>query len=164
MSFKKEFEECIENIRAIEVSFQIAKEMEELLPSFFSNNLSRLKQINKTLKQVKRKQSGILFFLNKHRERKTEIVNSVTVRLNPNKTANKEQSYDIRAYLTLNDRFRIQKDLFNDDVEFMERIINQLNTLRTLSEAENYLDGMFEWDWESESAGLFKEILEKHFT
>ncbi|GHT41729.1 hypothetical protein FACS189437_08980 [Bacteroidia bacterium] len=205
MSFKKEFEECIESIRAIEVSFSIAKDLDVLLPTFFDNNLARLKKLEEELKRIKKTQSGIQ---NRQRmqERKEElnsiwqttretiaakmqrekkpvkstVINPKTSKLETLKkeavkfTEDKSPAFpidkksfgikaEIETYLTVNDRFIIQKDLFNDDARFMDIIVNQLNTLNSMEETLKYLDDMFAWDWESESAWIFREILEKRF-
>jgi hypothetical protein len=187
MSFKKEFEECIESIRAIEMSFLIAKDLDVLLPTFFDNNFARLKKLEEELKRIKKIQSGI-DNRQKIEERKEEL-NSIwqttkdkiafkkiknlkeeAVKFTEDKLlsfSKEKKNFNIKAeiqsYLTINDRFLIQRDLFNDDAKFMDIIMNQLNTLNSMEEALQYLDSMFAWDWESESAWIFREILEQRF-
>ncbi|GHT02107.1 hypothetical protein FACS189440_17640 [Bacteroidia bacterium] len=181
MSFKKEFEECIESIRAIEMSFLIAKDLDVLLPTFFENNFARLKKVNEELKRIKNLQPGMDNRQNSiwqatkdkivskiQKEEKTFLPETVEMKedkpfIFSNNIKNLGIKTEIQNYLTLNDRFLIQRDLFNDNAEFMDSIVNQLNTLNTMEETLHYLDSMFAWDWESDSARLFKEIVEKRF-
>jgi hypothetical protein len=181
MSFKKEFEECIESIRAIEMSFLIAKDLDVLLPTFFENNFARLKKVNEELKRIKNLQPGMENRQNSiwqatkdkiaskiQKEEKTFIPEPVEMKedkpfIFSNNIKNLGIKTEIQNYITLNDRFLIQRDLFNDNAELMDSIVSQLNTLNTMEETLYYLDSMFAWNWENDSARLFKEIVEKRF-
>ena len=92
MSFKKELEESIENIRAIEMSFVIAKDLEVLLPSFFDNNSDRLALLRKELKRIKRMQSKRQF---KQKIQKTmETCRSVWQSVKDKMTAKKQHDVE----------------------------------------------------------------------
>jgi predicted nucleic acid-binding Zn-ribbon protein len=71
---------------------------------------------------------------------------------------------DLKKSLTLNDRFRFQKDLFGNDVRCMDNTLNDLNAFSSLKETTDYLRNRFAWNWEDESTLAFKEILEKRFS
>jgi hypothetical protein len=71
---------------------------------------------------------------------------------------------DLKKSLSLNDRFRFQRNLFDNNAGLMDRTLDDLNTFSSLQETVDYLNNYFSWDWRSESAAAFKEILEKHFT
>jgi hypothetical protein len=45
----------------------------------------------------------------------------------------------------------------------MDKTLDDLNTLSSLSETFDYLNSHFSWDWRNEPATAFKEILEKRF-
>ncbi len=70
---------------------------------------------------------------------------------------------DFRQSLSLNDRFRFQRDLFGGNAMAMNAALDQINGFNTLPEAFDFLDNLFHWDWEQESAAAFKELLEKRF-
>jgi primosomal protein N'' len=71
---------------------------------------------------------------------------------------------DLKKSLSLNDRFRFQRNLFENNAGLMDKTLDELNNLSTLKETLDYLNSRFAWNWENEPAGAFKEILEKRFT
>ncbi|MDL2224268.1 hypothetical protein LJB92_03030 [Bacteroidales bacterium OttesenSCG-928-M06] len=70
---------------------------------------------------------------------------------------------DIRSSLSLNDRFRFQRDLFRGNNEIMDEALTQLNYFDSIKDALFYLDEQFSWDWEDPSVKAFKEVLKKRF-
>jgi hypothetical protein len=71
---------------------------------------------------------------------------------------------DLKKSLSLNDRFLFQRNLFDNNAGLMDKILDDLNTFSSLQETVDYLNNCFSWDWRSDPAAAFKEILEKHFT
>ena len=69
---------------------------------------------------------------------------------------------DLSSCLTLNDRFRFQRDLFNGNVEQMNQTLKKLNDFNSMEEVVSYLSNL-DWDWENDSAQAFIEMLEKRF-
>jgi len=71
---------------------------------------------------------------------------------------------DLRKALSINDRFRFQRDLFSGDVHVMDETLRRLNECASFEEAIAFLDDHFRWEWEDKSVSDFKEILEKRFS
>lgn len=70
---------------------------------------------------------------------------------------------DLTKSLTINLRFMFLRDLFEGNEAEMNQTLTHLNTLPTLKEAMNYLNGARAVSWTSDSGAAFKELLEKHF-
>jgi hypothetical protein len=70
---------------------------------------------------------------------------------------------DLKKSLSLNDRFRFQRDLFDNNIELMDNTLSDLNNFSSFQETMDYLQSYFAWNWEDESAQAFKELLEKRF-
>ena len=81
-----------------------------------------------------------------------------------NDVLNKQLAVDLRNIISLNDRFRFQRELFGGDNNLMNETLNQLNSSESLIDAFAYLNDRFDWDWEEEPASDFKIILEKRFS
>ncbi len=81
-----------------------------------------------------------------------------------NDVLNKQLATDLRKVISLNDRFRFQKDLFRGDNDLMNDTLDQLNSFTSLNDALKFLNDNFEWNWEEEPASDFKIILEKRFS
>lgn len=70
---------------------------------------------------------------------------------------------DIRQAISLGDRFLFQRELFAGNGEQMQKTLEELNGLHTLSEAISYVQEHFDWDMESTAAGLFVNVLKRRF-
>ncbi len=81
-----------------------------------------------------------------------------------NDILNKQLATDLRNVISLNDRFRFQKDLFRGSNSLMNDTLDQLNSFRSLNDALKFLNDSFEWNWEEEPASDFRIILEKRFS
>ena len=81
-----------------------------------------------------------------------------------NDVLNKQLAVDLRNIISLNDRFRFQKDLFGGDSNLMNDTLNQLNSLESADDIFKYLNSRFDWNWEEEPASDFKAILEKRLS
>ncbi len=71
---------------------------------------------------------------------------------------------DIRKSLSLNDRFRFQRELFNNDANFMNKTLDEISTYSQLSDVLEYLKDTFHWDNENEHATDFIKIVIKKFS
>jgi hypothetical protein len=78
-------------------------------------------------------------------------------------TIGRKINTDIRKSLSLNDRFRFRRDLFQGDVNEMDYALAQLNTLQSLNEALEYLDEKYDIPWNSESGIALKDLLIRQF-
>ena len=70
---------------------------------------------------------------------------------------------DIRQAISLGDRFLFQRELFAGNGELMQKTLDELNSLGSLSEAMDYVLDNFEWDKESTAVQLFENVLKRRF-
>ena len=70
---------------------------------------------------------------------------------------------DIRQAISLGDRFLFQRELFAGNGELMQKTLDELNGLGSLSEAMQYVEDNFEWDKESTAVQLFENVLKRRF-
>ena len=71
---------------------------------------------------------------------------------------------DIRQAISLGDRFLFQRELFAGNGELMQKTLDELNALGSLSEAMDYVLENFEWDKESTAVQLFENVLKRRFS
>ena len=72
--------------------------------------------------------------------------------------------HSLRKAINLNDRYRYQRDLFRGNIELMNQVVEKLDTLKTLSEAMDYVQREFSWDAQSETVADFYTLLENRFS
>ena len=70
---------------------------------------------------------------------------------------------DIRQAISLGDRFLFQRELFAGNGELMQKTLDEINSLGSLSEAMDYVLDNFEWDKESTAVQLFENVLKRRF-
>lgn len=98
----------------------------------------------------------------------TEIIEEAQI-AHPKSSANPQSTLcgpavsDIRQAISLGDRFLFQRELFAGNGEQMQKTLEELNGLHTLSEAISYIQEHFDWDMESTAAGLFVNVLKRRF-
>ena len=98
----------------------------------------------------------------------TEIIEEAQI-AHPKSSANPQPTLcgpavsDIRQAISLGDRFLFQRELFAGNGEQMQKTLEELNGLHTLSEAISYVQEHFDWDMESTAAGLFVNVLKRRF-
>ena len=68
---------------------------------------------------------------------------------------------DIRQAISLGDRFLFQRELFAGNGELMQKTLDEINALGSLSEAITYIQDNFEWDKESTAVQLFENVLKR---
>ena len=71
---------------------------------------------------------------------------------------------DIRQAISLGDRFLFQRELFAGNGELMQKTLDEINSLHSLSEAMDYVVDNFEWDKESTAVQLFENVLKRRFS
>lgn len=73
----------------------------------------------------------------------------------------RKESADLRRAFTLNDKFRFRRTLFEgSDARFVE-VLDALEAMKSIAEAETYLSGII--DVESEDGADFMNIVNAHF-
>lgn len=93
---------------------------------------------------------------------KEKIVSSQTEILN--ESIEKRLIVDVRKALSLNDRFRFQRELFNNDAQYMNRTLDQIGSYTQLADVLDYLKETFHWDKENTHATDFIKIVIKKFS
>ena len=71
---------------------------------------------------------------------------------------------DIRQAISLGDRFLFQRELFAGNGELMQKTLDEINSLNSLSEAMDYVLDNFDWDKESTAVQLFENVLKRRFS
>ena len=71
---------------------------------------------------------------------------------------------DIRQAISLGDRFLFQRELFAGNGELMQKTLDEINALSSLSEAMDYVANNFEWDKDSTAVQLFENVLKRRFS
>ena len=70
---------------------------------------------------------------------------------------------DLKSAITIVDRFRFQRELFNGDGEKMMKTISDLNGLSNLDAAENYIAKHFQWSEENSTVADFLSLVRRRF-
>lgn len=70
---------------------------------------------------------------------------------------------DLKAAISIADRFRFQRELFSGDGERMNRTINDLNIMTSLPDAERYIEKNFNWSPENPVVADFLHLLQRRY-
>jgi hypothetical protein len=147
MTFQREIESCLEQIKAMENLLQTVSirldALKQQLRGVESIRLSEQPAVSKI------KEAGEKVFFS-HVSLEDKIIKTMYA--------------DLKKSISLNDRFRFQKDLFENNIDLMDKTLDDLNGLSSLQETLDYLNNHFTWDWKNESVKALKKMLEKRFT
>lgn len=75
----------------------------------------------------------------------------------------RQSSRDLKKAFSLNDRFRYIREIFNNDAEYFDETINNLEMLSNLDDVYDYLLGDIGLNHEDETVKDFLEIIYNHF-
>lgn len=70
---------------------------------------------------------------------------------------------DIKQAMSIGDRFRFQRELFNANGEDMNKTIAYINQLATYTEVESFLKSKYKWAEENETAEDFFQLVRRKF-
>lgn len=70
---------------------------------------------------------------------------------------------DFRKMLTLNDKFRFRRELFENSEPQFAAALNVIDAMHSYSEAEDYFYNTLEWDSQSEEVADFMALLKSYF-
>jgi hypothetical protein len=70
---------------------------------------------------------------------------------------------DIKQAISIGDRFRFQRELFNGNGEIMSKTLSEINQCENLDEALKYLASKFNWNEEDETVEDFHQLLKRRF-
>jgi len=65
--------------------------------------------------------------------------------------------------LSIGDRFRFQRELFNGNGEEMSSVLNRINQLQTVEEAHAYLQSKYNWDNDDLNVVEFYQLIYRRF-
>ncbi|MDR1407331.1 MAG: hypothetical protein LBJ23_04715 [Tannerella sp.] len=77
--------------------------------------------------------------------------------------ARQKSAADLKKWLTLNDRFRFNRELFGGSESQMNLTIAELNRINSHDKVIAYLKSHFDWNYEEEIVADFLAIVEKCF-
>lgn len=69
----------------------------------------------------------------------------------------------ISSAIGINDKFKLVRDLFNEDTESYARTIDKLDSCNNFNEAFNYISTGFNWDMEDESVQFILDLVRRKF-
>jgi hypothetical protein len=69
----------------------------------------------------------------------------------------------ISSAIGINDKFKLIRDLFNDDSESYAKTISKLDSCNDFNEAFNYITTSFNWDMEDESVQFILDLVRRKF-
>lgn len=69
----------------------------------------------------------------------------------------------INSAIGINDKFKLIRDLFNEDSESYARAIEKLDTCNNFNEAFNYISTSFNWDMEDDSVQFILDLVRRKF-
>lgn len=167
----------IQTNKVEEIIEQPFDELEEILFPKEENTEEIKKEVTKAIQEVEEPKEEIINDVVKVEERKTmsleeelQDVISVDVMADLFENAQPISLNDKLAkniQIGLNDRIAFVKNLFNNQQEDYNRVVSQLNTFRSESEAKHFINTMvkpdYNWDNQEELEVRFMEIIERKF-
>jgi len=69
----------------------------------------------------------------------------------------------IKSAIGINDKFKLIRDLFNEDSEAYAKTITRLDSCIDFNEAFNYITSSFNWDMEDESVQFILDLVRRKF-
>ena len=76
---------------------------------------------------------------------------------------NNKKIIDLKASITLGDRFRFQRELFGGNGEKMNKAISDFNSFETMDEAQAYIAKNFEWPLDNDAVSDFIQLLQRRY-
>lgn len=80
-----------------------------------------------------------------------------------NNTINYKKVDDIRQAISLGDRFRFQRELFRNNGEEMNKMLNYINLLASYDEIVSFLQAKYGWAEDHPAANDFYQIIKRKF-
>ena len=76
---------------------------------------------------------------------------------------NNKKIIDLKASITLGDRFRFQRDLFGGNGEKMNKAITDFNSFESMDQAQDYIAKNFEWPLDNDAVSDFIQLLQRRY-
>ena len=72
-------------------------------------------------------------------------------------------SKDMHKALSINDRFRFQRELFSNNKNDLNNALDLVNAMQSFDEAQDYFIGDLGWDQDNEDVADFMGLVRRHF-
>lgn len=76
---------------------------------------------------------------------------------------NNKKIIDLKASITLGDRFRFQRELFGGNGEKMNKAITDFNSFESMDQAQDYIAKNFEWPLDNDAVSDFIQLLQRRY-
>ena len=76
---------------------------------------------------------------------------------------NSKKITDLKASITLGDRFRFQRELFGGNGEKMNKAISDFNSFKNMDEAQAYIAKNFDWTLDNNAVSDFIQLLQRRY-
>lgn len=70
---------------------------------------------------------------------------------------------NIKSAIGIGDRFLYIRELFNNDKDLFEQVVNHLNNLKNYDEALEYINSKFNWNFSDENVASFLTIVRRRY-
>jgi hypothetical protein len=120
-------------------------------------------QTRKTADKKKAKPETISDKLQGERQFVYETLAEKAVQQNISSKLQSKPISSIISAIGINDKFKLIRDLFNEDSESYARAIEKLDTCNNFNEAFNYISTSFNWDMEDDSVQFILDLVRRKF-
>ncbi|HOK38103.1 MAG: hypothetical protein WHW07_08820 [Bacteroidales bacterium] len=117
--------------------------------SLFNGNTTTVKTVGETLGQDK---TALNEIIGKNKQQKDLITK-----------LNLKPISDIKSAIGIGDRFLYIRELFNNDKDLFEQVLNHLNNLKNYEEALEYINSNFNWNFSDENVVSFLTIVRRRY-
>ncbi len=70
---------------------------------------------------------------------------------------------DLKKAIGVNDRFLFIRELFNNNTEIYNQVIEQINDMQDISSATQFIKANFNWDLEDDTVKIFMDLVNRRF-
>jgi hypothetical protein len=103
-----------------------------------------------------------------HEQPKTVLSEQIAIQKNGNDTTiagahTQKKIDDINQAISMGNRFRFQRELFEGNGELMNKTLAKLNQMNDFDEASEYLQSKFNWQSDNETVESFYQIVKRKF-
>lgn len=81
----------------------------------------------------------------------------------PSESSYQSSVSDLKKAIGINDRFLFQRELFNNNTEVYNQVIDQINAMQDYESAIAFIKANFNWNIEDEATTTFLELIQRRF-
>jgi hypothetical protein len=124
------------------------------------------KQAVQPRKSAEKKKATPEILVDKLQGEKQFVYETLAEKAGQQNISSKLQSKPISSIISaigINDKFKLIRNLFNEDSESYAKAINKLDSCGNFNEAFNYISTSFNWDMEDESVQFILDLVRRKF-